>query len=51
MAGDTDNIKSYKIEYIIRKKRRYNKIHYLIRWKGYGAVHNVWRLEQELRDA
>ena len=51
MAGDTDRVKSYEIECIIRKKRRYNKIHYLIRWKGYGAVHDVWRSEQKLGNA
>ena len=31
IAGDTDRVKSYEIECIINKKRRYNKIHYLVR--------------------
>ena len=52
MAGDEEGtVKSFEVERIVGKKRRYNKTHYLIRWKGYTAAHDVWRSEQEMEDA
>lgn len=50
--GDTELVKSWEVERIITHratKRRGTE--YLIRWKGYGAEHDVWRNMAELGNA
>ena len=34
--------KEYEVEIILDKRKRYNKIEYLIHWKGYGVQDRTW---------
>ena len=37
-----NNQDAYEVETILDKKKIKNKIHYLVKWKGYTATHNSW---------
>ncbi|EAQ84379.1 hypothetical protein CHGG_08393 [Chaetomium globosum CBS 148.51] len=39
----------YEVEVILRHRVTRRKYEYLIKWKGWGHEHNVWKTEYELR--
>ena len=40
---------SYEVEAVLQHKKVRNGYKYLIKWKGWGHEHNVWKTEQQLR--
>ncbi|KAK4232658.1 hypothetical protein C8A03DRAFT_39772, partial [Achaetomium macrosporum] len=51
--SDTDSEpgESYEVEIVLQHKLVRNKYKYLIKWKGWGHEHNVWKDARELRHA
>jgi Chromo (CHRromatin Organisation MOdifier) domain len=37
-----NNHQEYEVEEILGSRRRYRKLQYLLKWKGYSAAHNTW---------
>jgi Chromo (CHRromatin Organisation MOdifier) domain len=37
-----DDYQEYEVEEILGSRRRYKKLQYLLKWKGYSAAHNTW---------
>jgi Chromo (CHRromatin Organisation MOdifier) domain len=37
-----DDHQEYEVEEILGSRRRYRKLQYLLKWKGYSAAHNIW---------
>jgi Chromo (CHRromatin Organisation MOdifier) domain len=37
-----DDHPEYEVEEILGSRRRYRKLQYLLKWKGYSAAHNTW---------
>ena len=40
--------KRYEVKEVIDSQMRYQKLQYLVRWKGYGCEENLWILEGDL---
>ncbi|KAG7007260.1 hypothetical protein G7Y79_00011g031580 [Physcia stellaris] len=52
VEGDTPTVKSFEIERLINKRKTAKRgPEYLVRWKGYGPEHDVWRNLPELGNA
>lgn len=51
VEGDTDTIKSYVLERIIRSRQSARGKEYLVRWKGYGPEEDAWRSLPEMGNA
>ena len=49
--GDTDAVKSYVVEKIIRSRQSARGKEYLIRWEGYGPEDDAWRSLPEMGNA
>lgn len=43
-----DGFEEFEVEKILDKKMVKGRIHFLIKWKGYSALHNSWELEENL---
>jgi len=41
----------YEVEKILSKRKRYGKIEYFVRWKGYTAEEDTWEKEENLGNA
>lgn len=50
--GESDTDASvYEVESILDERRVGGKLHYLIKWQGYTAVHNTWEPKENIQDA
>ena len=38
----------YEVEKILSKRKRYRKVEYLVRWKGYTAEEDTWKKKENL---
>ncbi len=38
----------YEVENILKKRMISEKVHYLIKWKGYDALKSTWKLKNNL---
>ncbi|GBP19811.1 Chromobox protein homolog 5 [Eumeta japonica] len=47
-ADKSEDEEEYEVEKVIDSKKVKGKIHYLIRWKGYGADSDTWEPENTL---
>ena len=50
VKDDTKKIKSWELKVVIDKREIARDIEYLVRWKGYGSKHDVWRSLLELEN-
>ena len=41
----------YEVEKILSKRKRYGKVEYLVRWRGYTAEEDTWKKEENLGNA
>ena len=46
-----DGEDAYEVEYIVDKRKKRNKIEYLVKWKNYPSHENSWQPEQNLKQA
>lgn len=46
-----DGHDEYEVERIVDKRRRWNRVEYLVKWKGYGDHDNSWVLARDLDNA
>ena len=51
VEGDTDKVKSWEVERLVDKREVARGVEYLVRWKGWGEEHDVWRSLPELGNA
>ena len=51
VIADSEKDSEWEIEKIIDKKRRRNRIEYLVRWRGYDSYENSWLPVSELKNA
>jgi hypothetical protein len=43
-----DSRQEYKVKEILDSCMRYNHLKYLIKWKGYDAIHDSWEVHQQV---
>jgi hypothetical protein len=43
-----DGEKEYEVETILDSRMRYNRLEYLVKWKGYDESHNQWEEHTQL---
>lgn len=46
--ADTNGVARYEVECVVAQKGVNNRRQLLVRWKGYGAEHDEWKLRSEL---
>ena len=37
-----DGVEEFEVEKILNSRMRYNRLEYLVKWKGYDTGHNGW---------
>ena len=44
----TDKEEHYELEAVLDSRLHWNRLEYLVKWKGYGYEHNSWVLERDM---
>ena len=47
-ATDTEDDNQYEVEKVLNKRKRGGRVHYLVKWLGYGDEDNTWESEDNL---
>jgi hypothetical protein len=48
VSADTNGVASYEVEAVLAQRGALRRRELLVRWKGYGAEHDEWKLRNEL---
>jgi hypothetical protein len=43
-----DGEEEYEVEAILDSRMRYNRLEYLVKWKGYNESHNQWEVHTQV---